>query len=107
MGLAEKQAKAKADAIIWAEQLYHYKLIGRAIGYSEDQLKRWREADKDFADGLELARTRFLNKRIKLARPDFLLERLEPEVFKQRTEQELNHNGEVTFINDVPRPNNG
>jgi hypothetical protein len=104
MTLEEKQAILKAQAIIHAESLYHYKLIGRAIGKDEDTLKGWRDTDKDFSDSIEQARTRFLQKRIKDSRPEFLLERLEPEIFKERKELDANLKGEVQFINSVPRP---
>lgn len=104
MTLEEKQAILKTQALIHAESMYHYKLIARATGITDETLKAYRDDDPDFSQQLEQARTRFLNKRMKVAKPEFLLERLEPELFKQRTEQELNHNGEVSFINDVPRP---
>ena len=88
--LAEKIALTKTEALIHAESFYHYKLIARASGISDDQLKRYREDDTAFADSLEQARTRFLNKNMRRAKPEFLLERLEPELFKQRTESDTN-----------------
>lgn len=87
----EKRVKQKADAIVWAGQLYHYKLIARAVGLTDDTLKKWRDEDDDFSDSIEQERTRFLSKHIKRSRPEFLLERLEPDLFKQRTEQELSN----------------
>lgn len=84
--LVEKQTRLKESAVLWAESLYAYKLICRAIGITEDTLKKYRNEDTDFSDRLEQSRTRFLNKQIKKARPEFLLERLESEHFKQRTE---------------------
>lgn len=104
--LKEKQELTKTQALIHAESFYHYKLIARASGVSEDQLKRYRTDDKDFADELEQARTRFINKNMKRARPEFLLERLEPELFKERKELDANINGNVQFINNVPRNKN-
>lgn len=80
----EKREKQRADAIIWAENLYAYKLVARAVGLTEETLIDWRKKDKDFSDQLEVARTRFLNKQVRKAKPEFLLERLEPEQFKQR-----------------------
>jgi hypothetical protein len=102
--LEEKQALIKTQALIHAESFYHYKLIARASGITDETLKTYRDEDEQFSHELEQARTRFLNKNMKNAKPEFLLERLEPELFKQRTEQDLNHNGEVSFVNDVPRP---
>lgn len=86
---AEKMRLLKTQAIIHAESFYHYKLIARATGISEDSLKIWRTDDQEFSDELEQSRTRFLNRRIKQAKPEFLLERLEPEIFKQRTESDV------------------
>lgn len=88
--LPEKQARLKESAILWAESLYTYKLICRAIGITEDTLKTWREDDKEFSDRLEEFRIKFLNKNMKRAKPEFLLERLAHEDFKERTETEVN-----------------
>lgn len=104
MSLEEKQALLKKEALIHAESFYHYKLIGRATGITDETLKKYRDEDEEFSQRLEQARSRFLNKKMKNAKPEFLLERLEPEIFKERKEWEGNLNGEVSFINDVPRP---
>jgi hypothetical protein len=74
----------KAQAIGVAEQVYHYRIVANAIGRDEDTLKKWRTKDGPFSAALEQARTRFLQKQIRKARPEFLLERLEPEIFKER-----------------------
>lgn len=86
---AEKLKELKTLAIAAAEICYHYKIVANAIGKSEDSLKKWRDDDDTFADSLEQARSRFLQKQIAKAKPEFLLERLEPDIFKQRSEQEL------------------
>ena len=87
--LPEKQARLKESACLWAESLYTYKLICRAIGVTEDTLKTWREEDKEFSDKLEGFRIKFLNKNMKRSKPEFLLERLAHEDFKQRTESDV------------------
>lgn len=89
---AEEIEKLKAIAVAAAETVYHYKLIGRAIGRSEDALLDWRTNDKDFAVKIEEGRHRFIEKNMKAAKPEFLLERLEPELFKERKETELKGN---------------
>lgn len=86
---AEKDALLKTQAIIHGESFYHYKLIAKAVGIDEDTLRKYRETDTEFSAELEQARSRFLNKRIRQAKPEFLLERLEPEIFKQRTESDI------------------
>jgi hypothetical protein len=85
----EKIAELKIAAIASAEVAYHYKIIANSIGYTEDALKMWRDEDQVFSDALEQGRSRFLAKQMKKARPEFLLERLEPEIFKQRTESDV------------------
>jgi len=103
---AEDIQKLKGIAIAAAEMVYHYKLIARSVNRDEDTLLKWRDADPEFSDSLEQGRHRFLEKNIKSARPEFLLERLEPELFKERKEIDNNHSGEVSFVNDLPRPDN-
>jgi len=95
--LEEKQALIKTQALIHAESFYHYKLIARAAGITDDTLKKYRDEDQSFSEQLEQARTRFIDKKMKVAKPEFLLERLEPELFKLRTEKELR-------VSDLPKP---
>lgn len=102
---AEDIARLKSIAIAAAEVVYHYKLIARAVNRNEDSLLVWRNEDQEFSDAIEQGRHRFIEKNMKIARPEFLLERLEPELFKERKEQDINHNGQVEFVNDLPRPN--
>jgi hypothetical protein len=83
---AETIRNLKAAAIAAAETAYHYRIVARAIGRDEDTLIDWRKKDPEFSERLEEARFRFLNKQIRKAKPEFLLERLEPEIFKQRTD---------------------
>lgn len=92
--LEEKQTLIKTQALIHAESFYHYKLIARAAGITDDTLKAYRDEDQEFSEQLEQARTRFIHKSMKNARPEFLLERLEPELFKQRSETDLTSGGE-------------
>lgn len=87
----KKVAELKAIAIAAGEVVYNYKLVARSIGKDEDTLANWRKSDNEFSDKLEEARVRFLEKHIKVAKPEFLLERLEPGVFKER--KEVKHTG--------------
>lgn len=102
--LEEKIQLTKTQALIHAESFYHYKLIARASAITDDTLKKYRDEDQEFSDKLEQARTRFLNRNIKRAKPEFLLERLEPEMFKERKEVDNQLSGKVEFVNDLPRP---
>lgn len=85
----EKLARQKGSAILWAESLYAYKLIARAIGVTEQTLIDWRAADEQFNNDLEESRLKFISRNVKKAKPEFLLERLESEIFKERKETEL------------------
>lgn len=93
VSLEEKQRLTKVEALIHAESFYHYKLIARAAGITDETLKTYRDEDEEFSQQLEQARARFLNKNMRKARPEFLLERLEPEYFKLR--QETEHKGNL------------
>lgn len=104
---AEEIEKLKGIAIAAAETVYHYKLIARSVNRDEDTLLEWRKTDKDFSDKIEQGRHRFIEKKVRSAKPEFLLERLEPELFKERKEIDNQHSGEVSFVNDVPRPKDG
>lgn len=92
--LHEEIKTLKAVAIASAEAVYHYRLISRSINRDEDTLIKWRKDDPEFSERLEEARFRFINKQVRKSKPEFLLERLEPDVFKQRTEQD--NTGEIT-----------
>lgn len=89
----EKVKALKGIAIAAAEQVYHYKLIAMAVARDQDTLIRWRKEDPVFSESLQEARFRFLNKRIKSSKPEFILERLEPKLFKQRSE--VKHSGTI------------
>lgn len=71
----------KEDAIREAELVYFYKTTAQLIGVSEDTLKRMRDADTVFADRLDQARARFIRRQEEKAKPEFLLERTERELF--------------------------
>lgn len=80
----KKLEELKTSAVIQASQLYHYKLIARSIGKTEETLIKWRHDDPDFSERLEKSRVEFLNRNIRRSKSEFLLERLEPEIFKQQ-----------------------
>ncbi len=82
--------RLKGIAVAAGETVYHYKLIARSVNRDEDTILSWRTNDEQFSDRLEQARIRFIEKKAKLAKPEFLLERLEPEIFQQRSTQDVN-----------------
>jgi len=79
-------------------------------------LQRWREADPDFDGQLNQARSDFINKNMRKAKPEFLLETADREIFgrKEQVNVSLDFRDKViaTYgeieegkINEVPRPN--
>jgi hypothetical protein len=90
--LQEKQARLKKSALINAEIFYHYELIARATGITDDTLKKYRDTDHEFSEELEKVRTQFIGRNMRRSKPEFLLERLEPKFFKERKETELTGN---------------
>lgn len=80
-------ARLKKDAILVAENLWYYKLIARSVGRDEETLINWRKSDPDFSNKLEIARTKFIDKQMGKAKPDFLLERTERELFAPPAQQ--------------------
>lgn len=86
MATAKRIKELKEKAILNATSFYHYKLICRSIGVDEDTMLIWRKKDKDFSDKIEIARAEFISKHMKAAKPEFLLERLEKDIFAERKE---------------------
>lgn len=91
--LPEKQARIKNAALLNAEIFYHYELIARATGITDDTLKKYRDEDKEFSERLEQIRAQFLGKHIRRSKSEFVLERLAPEYFKQKTETDITSGG--------------
>lgn len=98
-----------------ARVVYHYKWIAASVGIDEKTLQRWREADPDFDGLLNQARSDFINKNMRKAKPEFLLETADREVFgrKEQVNVSLDFRDKViaTYgeieegkINEVPRP---
>lgn len=95
--LPEKQKRLKNAALLNAEIFYHYELIARATGITDDTLKKYRDTDEEFSEQLEKVRTQFIGKHIKRSKSEFLLERLAPDIFKQRSENDLR-------VKELPKP---
>jgi len=96
--VAVRQAEQKTLAIAVATSIYHYKWIAASVGITEDALKIWRDTDKDFSDRLEQARSQFINKNMRKARPDFLLETADRETFGKKQEVAVTGNAIQAII---------
>ena len=96
--VAVRQAEQKTLAIAVATSIYHYKWIAASVGITDDALKIWRDTDKDFSDRLEQARSQFINKNMRKARPDFLLETADRETFGKKQEVAVTGNAIQAII---------
>jgi hypothetical protein len=96
--VAVRQAEQKTLAIAVATSIYHYKWIAASVGITEDALKIWRDTDKDFSYRLDQARSQFINKNMRKARPDFLLETADRETFGKKQEVAVTGNAIQAII---------
>ena len=87
--VAVRQAEQKALAIAVATSIYHYKWIAASVGITEDALRIWREEDTDFSARLDQERSQFINKNMRKARPDFLLETADRETFGRKDKVDI------------------
>jgi hypothetical protein len=94
--VAERQAEQKKLAIALATSIYHYKWIAAGVGIHETTIHDWLKNDKDFASQLDQARSSFINKNMRKAKPDFLLETADREIFGRK--QDITSNGQSINI---------
>jgi hypothetical protein len=98
MSLAEKQAETKKLAIAVATSIYHYKWIAASVGIHTNTLMNWLEEDTDFCEQLDQSRATFINKNMRKARPDFLLETADRETFGRKQEVAVTGNAIQAII---------
>jgi hypothetical protein len=96
--VAARQAEQKTLAIAVATSIYHYKWIAASIGIHETTIHDWLKDDKDFASQLDQARASFINKNMRKARPDFLLETADRETFGRKQEVAVTGNAIQAII---------
>jgi hypothetical protein len=93
-----KQLKKKKQIIEYFKDVPVYKYAAMHVGIDEDTLILWRKADSDFSDKLDRERTEWVRGRVKKAKVEFALERLEKEVFSQKIEQEFKTSDPVMVL---------
>lgn len=103
---AEDIAELKDKFVVYFKDVPVQKYAAMYIGRTEQTIINWLKDDQEFFNRVQEAKADWVKKKVTKVKAEFALERLEFDVFKQRSEQDLNHNGEVKFINDVPRPKN-
>jgi len=84
----------KARAVEYYREIPILKHAAAFAGFSQDTMTDWIKADPKFSDDLQQAKSEFIRRHGKKARPEFLLERLDKEHFKETSE--------VTHI--IPQP---
>ena len=90
--------------ILYLEDVPKHKWACKAVGISDDTSKRWRDEDSDFADACEIALSSWVRRNVKKSSPEFQLERLLSEDFKERKDFTT---GDKPFqIADVNLPKN-
>lgn len=67
-----------------AEAVFHYKYIAKLCGISHDALEDYRKLDEDLAFRLDQARARFIRNNMRKAKPEFLLQTSDRDVFGDR-----------------------
>jgi hypothetical protein len=70
--------------VLYLEDVPKHKWACKAVGISDDTSKRWRDEDPDFADACEIALSSWVRRNVKKSSPEFQLERLLAEDFKER-----------------------
>ena len=102
----------KEQAYKIAPIVFHYKYIANALGIDEKTLQRYRDANPDFDGQLTKARNDFIRKHMGRAKPEFLLETADREIFGKKQEIAvtgdaieaiINKYGKSEGVDEVPR----
>lgn len=113
---AEDIAEKKEAILLYFRTLPVYKYAAHSVGISQSTLERWREDDTEFDDKLKEAASSFYAAKSRQAKAEFVLERLDKEVWAPpKQEQEIQVNVIHAILDkysgtregkiyDVPRP---
>lgn len=71
----------KAAIVAYFEDVPVYRYAAMHVGINEDTLILWRNEDSEFSERLDFAKTKWVSSKVKKAKVEFALERLEREVF--------------------------
>lgn len=95
--------------VIWNVKLPTIEGLANFLGVNRDSLYEWEKENEDFSDIL----TRVRNEQAERLINNSLAGNYNPVISKlllskhgyiEKSEQDVNHSGDVTFTNDVPRP---
>ena len=96
-----RMAEQKAKAIEYYSEIPILKHAAAFAGFSQDTMTDWIKADPQFSDDLQKAKSEFIRKHGKKAKPEFLLERLDKENFKESKELEVKLPTPIMDLSDV------
>lgn len=83
----------KKDAVVeYFTEVPIYRYAAMYVGIDEETLARWRKEDAVFEERLHREKARWVNSKVKKAKVEFALERMEKEIFGQKITAELNVN---------------
>ena len=100
----QRIAEQKERAIEYYGAMPVYKYAAAFAGVTEDTLKNWRDNDPSFSDRLKIAKAEFIRKHGGKAKPEFLLERLDRDTFKENPgEVEVTHKYEELSDEELDR----
>lgn len=79
----DKNKEKKAQYVLYLESVPKHKFACMAIGITDQTSINWRKEDPEFLRQCEAAISKFVDKNLKKAKPEFQLERLLREDFGQ------------------------
>lgn len=82
-------AEQKVKAVEYYEAMPVYKYAAAFAGVSDDTLQIWRKNDPEFSADLQKAKAEFFRRHGKKAKSEFLMERLDKEVFRESKSVEV------------------
>ncbi len=94
---AQQIAKLKADYVKYFEDVPVQKYAAMSIGRDEDTIVRWKQGDPDFADAIQVAKAKWIRKKVLATKAEFALERLEKEVFSPRNIDERDYSNALVI----------
>lgn len=78
-------SKLKKDYVAYFKDVPVQKYAAMAIARDEDTIIRWRKDDPKFADAVQRAKASWIRKKVIATKAEFALERLESEIFSQKS----------------------
>ena len=88
-----RQRVQKAQVIDYLKRLPIYRWAAKSAGIDEDSLKLWRNADKEFSERCEIAKSEAILRLGGRATPEFILRSADPQTFFQTNKLDITSGG--------------